>query len=145
MERREFLKLSSLSAAAALLGPRALQSLSGQAVGGLRPEVSAGLSGTVTMWTGTPGTSVQTWDNNWAIPNFVNGRSTGFRLSDIQPGSLFAEIGLHNGDILTRLNGQSVGDPARAMQLFSELRNESSITVDVIRGGRPIRIHYAIR
>ena len=71
MERREFLKLSSLSAAAALLGPRALQSLSGQAVGGLRPEVSAGLSGTVTMWTGTPGTSVQTWDNNWAIPNFV--------------------------------------------------------------------------
>ena len=80
-----------------------------------------------------------------AVPNFVNGHSTGFRLSDIQPGSLFAEIGLHDGDLLTRLNGQGVTDPARAMQLFSQLRNQPSITADIIRGGRPMRIHYDIR
>jgi len=81
-----------------------------------------------------------------AIPNLgADGQSNGFTLSEIQPDSLFQQIGLRDGDILTGVSGQSVNDPAKAMQLLSTLRNQSSISVTVIRGGQPVQLQYNIR
>jgi general secretion pathway protein C len=80
-----------------------------------------------------------------AIPNIENGTSNGFRLSEIQPGSIFQQIGLRDGDVLTSVEGQSVGDPARAMQLLSGLSNRQSISLSVLRNGRPLSFQYAIR
>lgn len=80
-----------------------------------------------------------------ATPNIESGKSNGFMLSEIQPGSIFQQIGLHNGDVLTDVSGQPVSDPAKAMQLLSTLDNQSSITLTVIRDGAPIRLSYSIR
>lgn len=79
-----------------------------------------------------------------ASPNFENGKSNGFMLSEIQPGSIFQQIGLHNGDVLTDVSGQPVSDPAKAMQLLSTLNQQSSITLTVIRNGTPINLSYSI-
>ncbi|HKV55803.1 MAG TPA: type II secretion system protein GspC [Candidatus Binataceae bacterium] len=79
-----------------------------------------------------------------AIPNLQNGSSNGFRLSEIQPGSIFEQLGLRDGDILTAAQGQSVNDPMKAMALLSSLRDSSAITLNVLRDGSPVQIHYII-
>jgi type II secretion system protein C len=80
-----------------------------------------------------------------AIPNVgADGSSNGFKLSEIQPGSIFQQIGLQDGDILTSVEGQSVSDPARAMQLLSSLRDQSSVNLTVVRNGEPLQLHYNI-
>lgn len=79
-----------------------------------------------------------------AVPNFENGTSNGFRLSEIQPGSIFQEIGLRDGDVLTEVSGQPVRDPAKAMELLGSLRDQRSITLNVMRDGAPVQLQYSI-
>ena len=81
-----------------------------------------------------------------AIPNLgPDGQSNGFKLSEIQPDSVFQQIGLRDGDILTDVGGQHVGDPSKAFQLLSSLRTQDSINLTVLRGGQPIQLQYSIR
>jgi general secretion pathway protein C len=81
-----------------------------------------------------------------AIPSLgPDGQPHGFKLSEIQPDSIFQQIGLRDGDILTGVGGQSVGDPAKAMQLLSAMRNQNSISLTVMRGGQPMQLQYNIR
>ena len=79
-----------------------------------------------------------------AVPNLQNGSSNGFRLSQIQPGSIFQQIGLEDGDIVTGAQGQQVNDPMRAMVLLNSLRNSPSISLSLIRNGSPLQLNYAI-
>lgn len=80
-----------------------------------------------------------------AIPNLRNGNSNGFRLSEIQPGSIFQQIGLQDGDVLTSVSGQTVTDPLKAMALLQTLRDRSAITLDLMRNGAPVELFYNIR
>src|SRR5689334_15397525 len=81
-----------------------------------------------------------------AIPNLgPNGKSNGFKLSEIQPDSIFQQIGLRDGDVLTGVSGQSVGDPTKAVQLLTDLRNQNSISLTVVRDGQPVQLQYNIR
>ncbi|HVA39705.1 MAG TPA: type II secretion system protein GspC [Candidatus Binataceae bacterium] len=80
-----------------------------------------------------------------AIPNLgADGQSNGFRLSQIQPDSIFQQIGLRDGDVLTGVGGQSVGDPTKAIGLLTGLRGQNSISLTVMRGGQPIQLQYNI-
>jgi general secretion pathway protein C len=80
-----------------------------------------------------------------AVPHFEGGESTGFRLFAIRSGSLFDKIGLKNGDIIQKINGNPMNDPSKAMQLLDELRNESSLSVEVIRNRQPQTLSYQFR
>jgi general secretion pathway protein C len=79
-----------------------------------------------------------------AVPNMVGGHADGYVLSNIQPDSIFQQIGLHDGDILMSVNGQEVRDPTQAMQLFTQLRSAESLTLQVLREGAPVQMHYTI-
>jgi len=79
-----------------------------------------------------------------AVPNLHNGTSDGFRLSEIVPGSIFQQMGLQDGDVLTEVSGQPIGNPARAMQMLSTLQSRSNITLNVLRNGAPVQISYTI-
>jgi len=79
-----------------------------------------------------------------AVPNLQNGSSNGFRLSQIQPGSIFQQIGLQDGDVVTGAQGQPINDPLRAMSMLNTLRNSSSISLNLIRNGSPLELHYTI-
>jgi general secretion pathway protein C len=80
-----------------------------------------------------------------AVPHFQDGKAAGFRLFAIKQDSVFEKIGLKNGDIITRINGNELTDPARAMALIQELRNEGRVTVDVNRNRQPATLNYEIR
>jgi len=79
-----------------------------------------------------------------ATPQIENGVADGYRLTEIQPDSIFQQIGLQDGDLLKSVNGQSVGDPAKAMLLLQSLQSQPSITLDVLRNGSPSVLHYSI-
>jgi len=78
-------------------------------------------------------------------PHFVNGKSDGFVISAIQPGSLYQQIGLQNGDIIRKVNGQAITDPAQAMEMYKSLQNAPSVDLELVRAGKEQRINYVIQ
>ena len=80
-----------------------------------------------------------------ATPQIENGVANGFLLTEIQPNSIFQQIGLQDGDVLQSVNGQSVGDPAKAFGLLQSLQDQSVITLNVIRNGAAQQVSYSIR
>jgi general secretion pathway protein C len=69
----------------------------------------------------------------------------GFKLSEIQTGSVFQQLGLRDGDVVQTINGQSLSDPASAIQLLNSLRGSNSVGMVVSRSGMPIQFTYEIQ
>jgi general secretion pathway protein C len=80
-----------------------------------------------------------------ALPYMEQGKTVGFRISEIVPGSLYEKIGIQNGDVIQKINSQDVDDPAKFFQMYQSLREERSITIDLIRGGQRQSLNYEIR
>lgn len=80
-----------------------------------------------------------------ALPYQEQGKTVGFRISEIVPGSIYEKIGLQNGDVIQRVNSQDVDDPSKFFQLYQGLKNERSISIDLLRGGQPQTMTYEIR
>ena len=80
-----------------------------------------------------------------AMPYMEQGKTVGFRISEIVPGSLYEKIGLQNGDVIQRVNAQEVDDPAKFFQLYQGLKTERNISIDLLRGGQRQTLNYEIR
>ncbi|MFL5270767.1 MAG: type II secretion system protein GspC [Anaeromyxobacteraceae bacterium] len=78
------------------------------------------------------------------VPSFRNGVANGFKLFSIQPGSLYASIGVENGDVIQRVNGYEINSPEKALELYQKLRESSHVTIELDRGGQVIRKEYNI-
>jgi type II secretion system protein C len=81
-----------------------------------------------------------------AVPNIQNGSSNGFALSEIQPGSVFEAMGLHDGDVVTSIGGQSLSDPRKAIAVLQSLQTLSarSINLSLMRNGTPVNLLYTV-
>ncbi len=80
-----------------------------------------------------------------ALPYVEQGKTVGFRISEIVPGSLYEKIGLQNGDVIQKINSQDVDDPGKFFQLYQGLKEERNISIDVLRGGQRQTFTYDIR
>lgn len=80
-----------------------------------------------------------------ALPFMEQGKTIGFRISEIVPGSLYEKIGLVNGDVIQKVNSQDVDDPGKFFQLYQGLKEERSITIDLLRAGQRQTLNYEIR
>jgi len=67
------------------------------------------------------------------LPKFESGKLVGLQVNGIKPGSLFQEMGLQEGDVITQFNGIAVNSPAQSATIFQELANASQFNV-VVRG-----------
>jgi len=79
------------------------------------------------------------------VPNFQDGKANGFKVFAIKPNSIFSKIGLRNGDVIQKINDRDIASPDRAFQAFQDLRNEKSLSVEIVRRGGPQTLHYEIR
>lgn len=79
------------------------------------------------------------------VPSFKNGVANGFKLFQIQPGSLYSSIGIENGDVITRINGYEVNSPDKALEVYQKLRESAHVTIDLERGGLAIKKDYNIK
>ncbi len=80
-----------------------------------------------------------------ALPYVEGGKTVGFRINEIVPGSIYTKMGLQNGDVIQRVNSQELDNPAKFFQLYQGLQNERSIAIDLIRNGQPQTLNYEIR
>lgn len=79
------------------------------------------------------------------VPHFADGKPDGFKIFNIRPGSFFAQLGMVNGDIIKRVNGLDITGPEQALQMFTQLRDESRVTVDLERFRKNLTLQYDIR
>lgn len=80
-----------------------------------------------------------------AQPVTNNGQIDGFRITQIRSGSVYDQLGLENGDVIKAVNGDELNSPQKGMQLFSTLRNQKRISIDIERGGSRLNYTYDIR
>jgi general secretion pathway protein C len=80
-----------------------------------------------------------------ALPHFVNGKTDGFSISNVAAGSVFEQLGLQNGDLLTEIDGKPVTNPMQAMGLMTAVQTASSIDLTIQRGGSPTNVHLDLR
>src|SRR5207253_1376361 len=73
------------------------------------------------------------------------GRPAGFRLFQIRDDSLFAKLGLRNGDVVERVNGTQVADPTALLAFLQRLRTEPRVALDIVRGDAPRTLVYDLR
>lgn len=77
-------------------------------------------------------------------PNLVNGKTDGFMVKSIQPGTLLAQMGLQPGDVLKRVNQTPLDSPEKALQIMQQLREARQLSIDLERGGKPLSFVYEI-
>lgn len=59
----------------------------------------------------------------------------GYRIYPGKDRAVFNDAGLRPGDVVTSINGVSLDDPAKSLQLLSDLSNASQVTLTIQRGG----------
>ncbi len=79
------------------------------------------------------------------VPSFKDGKSNGFRIYSIKPGSLYRKIGIKNGDILQKVNENELSSPEKALELYTKLRTEKRVTINLLRRGQPVSLDYTIQ
>lgn len=70
-----------------------------------------------------------------AVPYYVNGQLQGFRLWDIDEGSIYDQAGFANGDLITAINGTTLSDVSQTIRMLQSLREETNAAVTYIRKG----------
>jgi general secretion pathway protein C len=69
-----------------------------------------------------------------AIPNRdKDGTVNGFKVFQIQQGSMFNKIGLKNNDVIRQINGQPLNSAETGLAMFSALKNETHFAIDLLR------------
>jgi general secretion pathway protein C len=80
-----------------------------------------------------------------AVAEVRDGRPAGFRLFQMKDGSLFRRLGLENGDVVQRVNGEAVSDPATLLAFLQRLRTEPRVALDIRRGTERRTMVYDLR
>ncbi|UYL08446.1 PDZ domain-containing protein [Bdellovibrio sp. SKB1291214] len=82
-----------------------------------------------------------------AVPNREpgTGNINGFRILDMQPGSIYEQLGIQRMDVLKTVDGTLVDSPAKAMELYQNLKNNNKITLQVERNGKTETMTYNIQ
>ena len=80
-----------------------------------------------------------------AVAEVQDGRPAGFRLFRIQDDSIFRRLGLQNGDVVQRVNGQPLADPANLLAFLQRLRTEPRVALDIRRGPERRTLVYDLR
>jgi len=79
------------------------------------------------------------------VPAVKNGKPDGFKLYAIRPTSVYAKLGLSNGDTLQAINGFELTSADKALEVYTKLRESTRLQVEVTRRGKPMTLTYQIR
>ncbi len=75
----------------------------------------------------------------------VTKKPAGFKIVAIRPGSIYRQLGVRNGDVIQRINGNELNSIEAAVNLFSTLKNEVAFSIDLLRMGKKKTFNYEIQ
>lgn len=78
-------------------------------------------------------------------PYFEEGAARGYKVENVQEGSLINQAGLKSGDIVKRVNGMPTETPDQLIQAYQKLKDATDIQVEIERDGRSITLNYQIK
>ncbi len=78
-------------------------------------------------------------------PYFRRGKPEGLIVSQIQSGSVFAKLGLMNGDIIANVNGRPMSTPEEAFQFYNSLKSGENVNIEITRRGQKKMFTYDIQ
>ena len=73
-------------------------------------------------------------------PHIEDGQPAGISIT----GAIFRRMRLRNGDVITGVNGNSIGSVEDAAKVFEELSSGSNIQLQIKRRGREQTLDYSI-
>jgi general secretion pathway protein C len=78
-------------------------------------------------------------------PHMEEGQPDGLAISNIKPNSIFRRMGLRNGDVLKKVEGQDIRTVDDALRLYDSMKSADSVSVVIERRGSLRNIDYTIR
>jgi hypothetical protein len=69
----------------------------------------------------------------------------GFKLTRIDPGSIYETVGLREGDLLKSLNGRPIRAPSDLQELPAILKRDRRVELKVERGNKNVTLRYAMK
>jgi hypothetical protein len=79
------------------------------------------------------------------VPAVKNGKPIGIKLYAVRPSSIFAMLGFENGDTIMRVNGFDLTSADKVLEVYTKLRDASSLQIDLERRHQPLTLTYSIR
>ena len=76
------------------------------------------------------------------VPAIEGGQIVGIKLYAVRPGSVYAAIGLKNGDVVKRIHDAEIDSIQKVLELYARFKKRKSIAVEVIRRGKAKRMNY---
>jgi hypothetical protein len=79
------------------------------------------------------------------VPAIKDGKPNGFKLYGIRPRSLFARLGLVNGDRIATVNGDELTSVDKALEVYTKLADAHTIELGIERRGQPLTLTITIK
>ncbi len=77
-------------------------------------------------------------------PHFKDGNPDGLTISGIRSKSIFSDMGLRNGDVITGVDGNKIESVDDALKLYENLQSSSGVQIEIRRRGQLRTIDYKI-
>ena len=77
-------------------------------------------------------------------PYIVNGEVKGIQINGIAGESVIKEMGVLDGDVITRANGYAIDSYQAALQVWERLKYSDDITIELLRDGERKTLHYSL-
>ena len=78
-------------------------------------------------------------------PHLEAGQPGGFLVYKIEPDSIFAKMGLENGDVIKAVNGRPVTTTQEAIEFYGALKTGTKVSLDIRRDESTQALHFEIR
>ena len=79
------------------------------------------------------------------VPAVKNGMPYGFKLYAVRPRSVYAALGLENGDAVVVDQRRRLASATQALRVYSHVRYASKLDVAITRRGQDLVLHYTIK
>ena len=79
------------------------------------------------------------------IPNNINGKIRGFKITKFPEKTILSEIGIRENDVIKEVDGNELNDFATLFELFNKFREKNRFEVMIERNGKLIRILYVLK
>jgi len=84
-------------------------------------------------------------DGARVIPAMTGGKVVGFKLYAIRPNSVFAHLGFVNGDTLVSVNGFALTSAEAGLDVYTKLREATSLEFEVQRAGKTVLLDLSVK
>lgn len=78
-------------------------------------------------------------------PHLEAGQPSGFLIYKIEPDSIFAKMGLEDGDVIKAVNGRPIATTQQAVEFYDALTKGATVSLEIKRDETKQELHFVIQ